>query len=149
MVNQLFENIEQEYKKYIMEIGGRIICSDKPGLHIKEKRMAYCITQDEMGQILNLRRETISRIENGVINPTFDFVKNFSRTLALTKIIREMNAMDEISVLNSGRVLGCSTCLLRVHLGYSGQNLNINLISEIGGRSYQKSRNKVIKRLKS
>ncbi len=62
---------------------------------IQEYRKRYGISQEEMGELMNLRRESISRIENGSVTPTFEFVKTFIRTMALIEAIRVERAQNK------------------------------------------------------
>lgn len=139
--------VEEEYERYFKEIGGRIICSKEPCSDIRETRDSLGITQEELGELMSLRRETISRIENGSINPTFEFVQKFSKTVALAKIVRDLHALDEVLMMEGGGVASLSPTLLRLHLKASVQDLK--LISELGIKGYQKSKTKIIKIVKS
>ena len=70
------------------EMAGDIILTDNAGEIVREYRKRYGMSQDELGELMELRRESISRIENGAVTPTFDFVKNFIKTMALIEAIR-------------------------------------------------------------
>ncbi len=81
------------------DTAGEIILSHDPGGVIREYRMRYGISQEELGHIMELRRESISRIENGSVTPTFDFVKGFIMTVAIVEAIRVERAQNkEINV---------------------------------------------------
>ncbi len=140
-------NVEEEYLKYVGNVGGRIISSGNPMLDIRKTRSALGITQEEMGMLVRLRRETISRIENGIINPTFEFVKKFSKIIAAAKVIRDLQALEEVSMLSGKSAGSLPPSLLRVYFNISLQDLR--LLSEISIRSYQRSKAKIIKRIKS
>lgn len=140
-------NVEEEYLKYVGNVGGRIISSGNPMLDIRKTRDALGITQEEMGMLVRLRRETISRIENGIINPTFEFVKKFSKITAAAKVIRDLQALEEVSMLSGKSAGSLPPSLLRVYFNISLQDLR--LLSEISIRSYQRSKAKIIKRIKS
>jgi transcriptional regulator with XRE-family HTH domain len=139
--------VEEEYERYVQEIGGRIISSEDPCTDIRKTRTSLGITQEELGTLMNLRRETISRIENGSINPTFEFVKRFSKTAAIAKVVRDLQALEEVSIMRGENVASLPPGLLRMYLKIPLQDLK--LISEIGIRGYQKSRTKIIKKMKS
>ena len=79
--------IKETYLKYLREIGGDIISSDDPSEIIRRERKKANITQEELGRLLEIRRETVSRIERGYITPTFNFVRKFSRIIAISKIL--------------------------------------------------------------
>ncbi len=81
------------------EIASEIILSYRPGDVIREYRMRYDMSQKELGDIMDLRRESISRIENGSVTPTFDFVRGFIITVAVIEAIRVERAQNkEINV---------------------------------------------------
>lgn len=81
------------------EIAGEIVLSHEPGDVIREYRMRYGMSQEELGDIMDLRRESISRIENGSVTPTFDFVRGFIMTVAVIEAIRVERAQNkEINV---------------------------------------------------
>ncbi len=63
--------LEKEYERYIKDIGGAVVSSENPNSEIKNVRTFLNIRQEDLGTLLGLRRETISRIENGSITPTF------------------------------------------------------------------------------
>lgn len=138
-------NLEEEYIKYLQEIGGGLVHSDTPSEDIRKTRMTVGATQEEVSKLMRLRRETISRIENGFIKPTFEFVKKFSRFMAATKVIRDLNALEEVSVLD-GSNFSISPSILRVYFNVSLKDFK--LITTIGTRGYQKSRAKIIKEIR-
>lgn len=81
------------------DIAGEIILSQEPGDVIREYRMRYEMSQEELGELMELRRESISRIENGSVTPTFDFLKSFISAVALIEAIRVERAQNkEINV---------------------------------------------------
>jgi predicted transcriptional regulator len=81
------------------DIAGEFILSQEPGDVIREYRMRYGMSQEDLGELMELRRESISRIENGSVTPRFEFVKSFITTLALIEAIRVERAQNkEINV---------------------------------------------------
>ena len=81
------------------DIASEIVLSHEPGDVIREYRMRYGLSQEELGDIMDLRRESISRIENGSVTPTFDFVRGFIMTVAIIEAIRVDRAQQkEINV---------------------------------------------------
>ncbi len=138
-------NLEEEYNRYVQEIGGILVSSEEPSKDIRKTRVAAGVTQAELGRLLNLRRETISRIENGIIKPTFKFVKKFAKTIAVAKIIRDLHALEEVSVLD-GRSFVVEPTFLRSY--FNVPMPDFKMISEIGIRGYQKSRAKIIKEMR-
>jgi DNA-binding XRE family transcriptional regulator len=138
-------NLEEEYKRYVRDIGGRLINSENPSREIKETRVAIGATQEEVSQLMEVRRETISRIETGAIKPTFAFAKKFARFMAAVKIIRDLNALEEVSVLD-GRNFSLSPAILLAYFNFSATDFQ--LIVNIGTRGYQKSKAKIIKEIR-
>ncbi len=139
-------NVEQTYNRYLKEVGGRIISVDDTSKAIKDTRKSVNITQIELGQMLGRRRETISRIENGSIQPTSRFLKEFTKTVGALKVIRDLFALDEVYRLKGQTINPPSFVFLRSCLNISSKNLE--LIFDIGGRRYQKRREKILKAVK-
>lgn len=133
-------HVEEEFERYVKGFGGRIVSSNNPSLVIKKERSSFGITQEEMAGLMGLRRETISRIENGVINPTLDFVIRFSRNMGATKVVRQLMAHSELSGEDAfnPNVLRLCFNMPRDHL---------EKISELGIKGYEKSRKKALKNL--
>ncbi len=77
------------------DAASEIILSNDSGDVIREYRMRYDMSQEELGELMGLRRESISRIENGSVTPTFDFVKNFIKAMALIEAIRVERAQHK------------------------------------------------------
>ncbi len=138
-------NLEEEYAKYVQEIGGEVVSSGEPAQRIREIRVSVGATQEEVGRLLGLRRETISRIENDIIKPTFQFIRKFSEVMAATKIMRELYALEE-AALAQGRNIVLSPAYLRLYFNVPAHDLK--LITDIGARGYQKSRAKLIREIK-
>ena len=139
-------DVEEEYARYVGQVGGRIISSNQPVEEIREARTSMGIIQEELGRLMGLRRETISRIENGSINPTFNFVTKFCRTIAAAKVVRDLQALEEVYHLSGKEVTSISPGILRPYFDISPEDLEI--IFRIGVRGYRKSRNKIIKSMK-
>ena len=139
-------DVEEEYCKYLKQLGGRIISSDKPIGEIREARVSMGITQDELGRLMGVRRETISRIETGAINPTFTFINKFCRTITVAKIVRDFQAIREVYKLDGKDVPSISRGILKPYFDIPAGELDV--IFKIGVRGYQKSRNKIIKNMK-
>ncbi len=134
--------LEKEYEGYIKVIGGAVVSSENPNLEIKKIRTSLSIRQEDIATLLGLRRETISRIENGSICPTFAFVRKFSELMALTKVIRDLEALSEIK-MRGGDIDLSNLKLLLFRLNVSADDLA--LISKLSEKGYQKSRDKILK----
>lgn len=94
------------------DIAGAVILDRNSGTVIREYRKRYGMSQEELGELMGLRRESISRIENGSVTPTLDFVKKFINAAALIEVIRVERAQHkEIDVYfleNLAKELGFS-----------------------------------------
>jgi len=134
--------LEKEYESYIKEFGGTIVSSPNPNLKIKNVRTSLSIRQVDMGTLLGLRRETVCRIENGSISPTFGFVRKFSELMALTKVIRDLEALSEIKI-DGGNIDLSNLKLLLLRLNVSPDDLS--LLTKLSEKGYQKSRAKILK----
>ncbi|GFO96052.1 hypothetical protein ig2599ANME_0238 [groundwater metagenome] len=104
------------------DVAGEILLNQDPGIAIREYRKRYDMSQEELGELMNLRRESISRIENESVTPTFDFVKKFINAVALIEAIRVERAqrkeIDVYFIENLAKELGftreIAMCLLKV-----------------------------------
>ncbi|MBU2559413.1 helix-turn-helix transcriptional regulator [archaeon] len=134
--------LEKEYERYIKDVGGAVVASTKPNQKIKDIRRSMNIRQEDLGTLMSLRRETISRIENGSISPTFAFLSKFSKLMALTKVIRDLEALSEIK-MREGGVYMSNLKLLLFRLKVSPGDLE--MISRLSEKGYQKSRAKILK----
>lgn len=133
---------KKEYERYLRDTGGAVLSSENPSLKIKYIRNSLSIRQEDVGTLLGLRRETVSRIENGVICPTFTFVRKFSELVALAKVMRDLEALNEIKMPGGDMNLS-NLKLLLLRLNVSSDHLN--LISKLSEKGYQKSRAKILK----
>jgi len=78
--------------KFAQDVAGSIVISTVPGSVIQSYRKKYGMTQRQLSELMGLRRETISRIESGTVNPTTNFIRNFSYMLSITKAVRAYRA---------------------------------------------------------
>lgn len=121
------------------DIAGEIIMSQEPGEVIREYRTRYEMSQEELGELMELRRESISRIENGSVTPTFGFMKSFITAIALIEAIRVERAQNkEINVHLLENIARES--------GFSIEKLPFLL--KLAVESYDKKLNKIRKSLK-
>lgn len=75
-------------------IAGNIVNSHERGPLIQSYRGKMHLTQEELSSIMRLRRETISRIENGRVTPTLPFIRAFSGILTLMEAVRSYRSMN-------------------------------------------------------
>lgn len=78
--------------KFAQDVAGSIVISPTHGDVIQSYRKKYGMTQKQLSELMNLRRETISRIEGGTVNPTINFIRNFSCMLSITEAVRAYRA---------------------------------------------------------
>ncbi len=94
------------------DMAGEIVLNQDTGEVICEYRKRYGMSQEELGELMELRRESISRIENGSVTPTFGFIRKFINAAALIEAIRVERAQHkEIDVYfleNLAKELGFS-----------------------------------------
>ncbi len=125
--------------KFEKEIAEAMVLTQDTGDVICEYRKRYGMSQEEFGELMELRRESISRIENGIVTPTFDFVKRFINAMALIEAIRVERAQHkEIDVYFLEN--------LAKELGYNREKLIFML--KVGVESYDKKLMKIQKSLK-
>lgn len=121
------------------DAAGDIFLSQEHGEVICEYRKRYGMSQEELGELMELRRESISRIENGSVTPTFEFVKKFISAMALIEAIRVERAQHkEIDLYFLEN--------LAKELGFSREKLMIML--KVAVESYDKKLIKIQKSLK-
>lgn len=132
------QNLVNDYMK---ELLGEVILSENKGRKIKELREALGITQENMAELMHLRRETISRIEGGVIAPTLNFVEGFCRIIAEMKAFREFSAVCE----KSNKPRGFANVIFKA--SFPEREDEIEEIIEIATKSYEKKKEKILRRL--
>jgi len=142
----LVYDVEQEYRRHLKTLGGEIVASSEPSRKIKGARVSIGMTQEELGMLVDLRRETISRIENGNICATMDFIRRFVKTVAVARVIRDLHALSEVGRMEGKEMNPLPPNILRLSLDVSLEELNT--ISCIGLRGYQKSRTRLIKKIR-
>ncbi len=121
------------------DIAGEIIMSQEPGEVIREYRTRYEMSQKELGELMELRRESISRLENGSVTPTFGFMKSFITAIALIEAIRVERAQNkEINIHLLENIARES--------GFSIEKLPF--VIKLAVESYDKKLNKIRKSLK-
>ncbi|MCX9084869.1 MAG: helix-turn-helix domain-containing protein [Candidatus Methanoperedens sp.] len=121
------------------EIAGAILLSSDTGNVICNYRKRYGMSQQEFGELMGLRRESISRIENGSVTPTFDFARKFINAAALIEAIRvERSKHKEIDVHFLEN--------LAKELGFDREKLTFML--KIAVESYDKKLKKIQRSLK-
>jgi transcriptional regulator with XRE-family HTH domain len=136
-------NVEENFTRYMKEIGSSILFSLQPGDTIKEVRKGIEISQEDLSRLLRLRRETISRIETGSINPTSAVIRRFSKIASIIKVFRDLNALKDAQPSESQ--VPFNSTFIRTHFSISAEELG-DLI-RIGNSSYTKTKKKVLRRI--
>ncbi len=77
------------------DAAGEILMASDSGQVIREYRKRYGMSQEELGELMGLRRESILRIESGSVTPTLDFVKTFIKAASLIEVIRVERAQHK------------------------------------------------------
>ena len=131
--------VEKYFKDYVRELGLKIFLSKNVGYELKNIRKQLGLTQKDVADFMDLRRETISRIENGSINPTFDYIKKFVIFIALVKVFRDLSALEEMGIFLSPNVLRVS---------FNISVCDLEKASELGMKTYQRHREKMIRKVR-
>lgn len=72
-----------------VELAGRLVTTDSPGQIVKELRERYGFTQEWLAGLLDMRRESLSRVESGRVNLSLPFVQRFTKIMVLARGVRE------------------------------------------------------------
>jgi transcriptional regulator with XRE-family HTH domain len=114
------------------EAAGEIVLNQEHGRVICDYRKRYGMSQEELGELMELRRESISRIENGSVTPTFEFVKKIINAMALIEAIRVERAqhkeIDLYFLENLAKEFGFSREKLMVMLKVAVESYDKKLI---------------------
>jgi len=136
-------NIEENFTHYMKEIGTGILFSSVPGESIKGARKRVEVSQQGMARLLGVRRETISRIETGAINPTSTFIKSYSKMVAIIKVFRDLNALKDAK--SEDAPLYFNPTFIRTHFALTTAELEA--LMDLGNTSYNKTKKKVLRRI--
>lgn len=72
-----------------VDLAGRLVTSDSPGQIVKDLRERYGFTQEWLANLLEMRRESLSRVESGRVNLSLPFVTRFTKIMVLAGAVRE------------------------------------------------------------
>ncbi len=137
-------NIEENFSKYTRDIGSNILFSPLPGTTVKEVRKGIEVSQERMAQLLGVRRETVSRIETGAINPTAAFIKKFTKIVSTIKVFRDINALRDTHQIEGD--LPLNPTFIKTHLALTSAELDA--LMNIGSASYRKTKKKILRRIR-
>ena len=82
-------------KEYSREVAGSILLSASPGKVIKKYRNKTALTQKQVSDITGVSRETVSRIENNKLDPSYRFIRSFTGIVVLSKAVKCYFAKSE------------------------------------------------------
>lgn len=81
--------------EFSRDLAARLVLLDEPGAEVKRLRERYGFTQEALAPLLDLTRESLSRIEGGHITPTRAFIQRYTRLMTLAKGARDHAAYME------------------------------------------------------
>lgn len=84
-----------DLRAFQQELAGRLATLDQPGPEVKGLRERYGLTQDQLAKLLDLRRESLSRIESGRVALTLPILQRLVRVVTLARGVREHLAYAE------------------------------------------------------
>ncbi|WGI17780.1 helix-turn-helix transcriptional regulator [Methanonatronarchaeum sp. AMET-Sl] len=82
-------------KKYAQEVAGSILLSGSPGSMVKKYRAKTALTQSQVSNITGVSRETVSRIENDKLDPSYRFIRSFTGIIVLSRAVKCYFAKSE------------------------------------------------------
>lgn len=91
----MLELLPESVRAFAVEEAGRLLLADRPGPGIRRLRDRFGLTQKELAGCLDLRRETMSRIESGRQSPSADVLRDLVRIFTLAHAAREHVAEAE------------------------------------------------------
>lgn len=114
-------HMEQGLRERAMRLAGEVVVGNQPGKVIRSAREHHNFTQTWLAPKLDLRRESLSRIESGRSSPTIGVVDRFARVITLARHVREATArseksreeMDPARFEAAGRPLGLTPAQVR------------------------------------
>lgn len=75
---------------------GEVVLSESRGGAVRGLREKAGLTQRELAELLDTTRERVSRVENGHVPPSVDFVAELARIMALAEVVRDMRVTDGV-----------------------------------------------------
>ena len=137
-------NVEENFTRYMRDIGSNILFSPVPGKTIKGVRKAIEASQEAVAGLLGVRRETVSRIETGGITPTAAFIRSFSKAASIIKVFRDINALKDTKPKDKNVLL--NPTFIRTHFSLSPGEFDAMM--RMGDASYSKTKKKILRRIR-
>jgi len=72
-----------------IRIAGQLAVAEEPGPVVRALRERFGFTQETLANLLRMRRESLSRIEGGRVQPSATFIQRLAAAMALTQAVRE------------------------------------------------------------
>lgn len=91
----MLDLVPDAVRAFAIEQAGRLLLADDPGPTIRELRTRFGMTQAQLAECVDLRRETLSRIEAQGQSPSADALRELVRVFALAHAAREHAAEQE------------------------------------------------------
>lgn len=91
----IFLYLPSNLRDFQIELAGKLVVMDNPGQEVKALRERYRFTQDWLAKLMDLRRESLSRIESGHVTPSVGFIQRFTKIVTLARGVREHMAYVE------------------------------------------------------
>ncbi|MGQ0534915.1 MAG: helix-turn-helix transcriptional regulator [Methanobacteriota archaeon] len=91
------DHLPDEVQGFITDLASRLLLSTEPGREVKALRDRYGFTQESLAGLVQIRRESLSRIESGHVQPSTQFLQRFSRIMTLAYTVRNHLARVEQS----------------------------------------------------
>lgn len=85
-----------DLRTYAVDLAGRLVLAENPGEEVRALRTRYGFTQAWVSDQVDLRRESLSRIESGHVNLSLAFLQRFVRVMTLARAVREHLAQGEV-----------------------------------------------------
>lgn len=82
-------------RDFQVELAGKLAVAESPGQEVKGLRERYGFTQEWLAPLLELRRESLSRIESNHVSLSLSFIQRFTRVMTLARGVREHLAFVE------------------------------------------------------
>lgn len=88
--------IQSRASELARDAAGEVVLSESRGDAVRGLREKAGLTQRELAGLLDTTRERVSRVENGHVPPSADFVAELARTMALAEMVRDMRVRDGV-----------------------------------------------------
>lgn len=91
----MLDLLPEALRDFAVGQAGHLLIADRPGPRMKQLRARFGMTQQELADLLDLRRETLSRVESGSQSPSADLLRDLVRVFTMAHAAREHAAARE------------------------------------------------------